>query len=105
MIPGPSGKGFVPDFTNRYFTEDINCGLCSYKGLADIAQVKTPKIDEIIMYCQKFMVKEYVVNGKLVGRDVGETTAPQKFGIHTIDDLKKLYYPASFSVGQAHSLR
>ena len=64
-----------------------------YKGLADIAQVETPKIDEIIMYCQKYMKKEYVVDGKLVGRDVGETTAPQRFGINTIDELKKLYYP------------
>lgn len=93
LIPAPSGKGFVPDFTNRYFTEDIPCGLCLYKGLADIAEVETPKIDEIIMYCQKYMEKEYVVNGKLVGKDVGETSSPQKFGIHTIDDLKKLYYP------------
>jgi opine dehydrogenase len=64
-----------------------------YKGLADIAEVDTPKIDSIIEYCQKYMGKEYVVNGKLVGKDVGETSAPQKFGIRTIDDLKKLYYP------------
>lgn len=45
------------------------------------------------MYCQKYMKKEYVVDGKLVGKDVGETTAPQRFGINTINDLKKLYYP------------
>lgn len=93
LIPAKSGKGFVPDFENRYFTEDIPCGLCLYKGLADIAEVDTPKIDEIIMYCQHHMKKEYVVNGKLVGKDVGETSAPQKFGINTISDLTKLYYP------------
>ena len=93
LIPAKEGKGFVPDFTNRYFTEDIPCGLCLYKGLADIAEVETPKIDSIIEYCQKYMGKEYVVNGKLVGKDVGETSAPQKFGIRTIDDLKRLYYP------------
>lgn len=93
LIPAPGGQGFVPDFTNRYFTEDIPCGLCLYKGLADIAQVETPKMDEIITYCQKYMKKEYVVDGKLMGKDVGETSAPQRFGIRTIDDLKKLYYP------------
>lgn len=93
LIPAASGKGFVPDFSNRYFTEDIPCGLCLYKGLADIAEVDTPKIDSIIYFCQKYMRKEYVVNGKLVGKDVGETSAPQKFGIRTIDDLKRLYYP------------
>merc|ERR1712032_610777 len=45
LVPagGPGdNKGYVPDFSNRYFTEDINLGLCGYKGLAEIAQVSTP---------------------------------------------------------------
>ena len=42
---------------------------------------------------QKYMKKEYVVDGRLIGKDVGETSAPQKFGIQTINDLQKLYYP------------
>merc|ERR1711939_913452 len=38
LIPGGQGEtGFVPNFSNRYFTEDIPLGLCLNKGLADIA--------------------------------------------------------------------
>lgn len=92
LIPAEDGKeGFVPDFTNRYFTEDINCGLCGYKGLADIAGVETPTIDSIIEWAQSHMGVEFMVDGKLVGKDVGITNAPQRFGIKTIEDLRKLY--------------
>jgi hypothetical protein len=88
------GGGFVPDFTNRYFTEDINLGLCGYKGLADICDVETPIITEIIAWAQSRMGKEFLVDGKLTGKDIGETNAPQRFGINTTEDLKQLY-PAS----------
>lgn len=90
---GGKGGGFVPNYKNRYFTEDIPLGLCLYKGLADIADVCTPKMDEIVEFCQSRMGKEYIVGGKLEGKDVGETSAPQRFGIRTVGDLKKLYYP------------
>jgi len=85
------GKGFVPDFTNRYFTEDIPNGLCVYKGLADIACVQTPTIDKILVFFQTHMQKEFVVNGKLEGKDVDTTSAPQRFGLTTISDLKMIY--------------
>jgi len=105
------GGGYVPDFTNRYFTEDINLGLCGYKGLSDIAGVETPVITGIIRWAQRHMGREFVVDddadpdaadsdqasdhegtgGRLSGRDVGITNAPQRFGIRTIDDLRKLY--------------
>lgn len=94
LIPGKDkdGKeGFVPDFTNRYFTEDINLGLCGYKGLADIAKVSTPVIDRIIEWAQSYMKVEFVVDGKLVGKDIGLTNAPQRFGIHTLEDLANMY--------------
>jgi hypothetical protein len=34
------------------------------------------------------MGKEYIVNGRLVGKDVRETSAPQRFGITTVEQLK-----------------
>eukprot|EP01135_Chromosphaera_perkinsii_P000650 Nk52_evm17s147 gene=Nk52_evmTU17s147 len=78
--------GFVPDFTNRYFTEDIPLGLCLYKGVADLVDVETPMMDKVITYMQGHMGKEYVKDGKLIGKDVGETTAPQRFGL-TVESL------------------
>jgi len=85
--------GYVPDFTNRYFTEDISLGLCGYKGLAEIVGVETPTFDLIISWAQGYMGKELLVEGgSLKGaKDLGETNAPQRFGIHTVEDLKQLY--------------
>jgi hypothetical protein len=88
MKQDEAGK-FVPDFANRYFTEDIPEGLAMYKGIADLAEVATPVIDEIFMFFQGFMGKEYIKDGKLCGKDVGETKSPQRFGIKTLADLLK----------------
>jgi len=83
------GGGWVPDFKNRYFTEDIPEGFCMYKGIADLAGVATPTIDHILGFFQKFMGKEYLKDGKLCGKDVGETKSPQRYGITNLNDLLK----------------
>eukprot|EP00928_Gymnodinium_smaydae_P029670 TRINITY_DN22281_c0_g1_i1.p1 TRINITY_DN22281_c0_g1~~TRINITY_DN22281_c0_g1_i1.p1 ORF type:complete len:419 (+),score=64.97 TRINITY_DN22281_c0_g1_i1:56-1258(+) len=85
------GKTFVPDFGNRYFTEDIPMGLCLYKGVADLLDVPTPTIDMIISWAQRFMGKEYIKNGRLAGSDVKDTIAPQSFGIDSLDSLMRIY--------------
>ena len=92
LVPAKDENGYVPDFTNRYFTEDINLGLVGYKGIADIVDVKTPTIDKIITWAQSYMGKEFIVGDKLTGKDLGITNAPQRFGITSIADLKKLYH-------------
>ncbi len=38
-------------------------------------------------WAQGHMGKEYILNGTLSGRDVTETNAPQRFGIHSIEQL------------------
>jgi hypothetical protein len=81
------GVGWIPDFENRYFTEDIPFGLCIYKGISDIVNVSTPMMDTVLTWAQTHMGKEYVVDGKLQGKHVGETTAPQRFGMTTVADL------------------
>jgi len=79
--------GWVPDFANRYFTEDIPEGTCMYKGVADLAGVETPVIDEIVCFFQQFMGKEYIKDGKLAGKDVNETKSPQAFGVTSLEQL------------------
>jgi hypothetical protein len=83
------GNGWVPDFANRYFTEDIPEGFCMYKGIADLAGVDTPTIDLILGFFQNLMGKEYLKDGKLAGKDVGETKSPQRYGINSLADLLK----------------
>jgi hypothetical protein len=75
------------DFTNRYFMEDIPEGLCVYKGYAELAGVPTPGIDAILMKFQSFMGKEYLVDGKLCGKDCMATKSPQAYGIKSLEEL------------------
>lgn len=79
-----SEKGYIPDISSRYFLEDFPHGLVLIKGIAAIAEVESPTIDMIISWGQKMLAKEYIVNGKLIGKDLHETSIPQNFGIHTL---------------------
>ncbi len=88
----PNGR-WVPDFKNRYFREDLPLGLVNFKGIALLVGVDTPFIDEIIVWAQRHLDMELLVkdaDGKyqLAGSDVNTyTSAPQCFGIHTVEDL------------------
>ncbi|XP_078351410.1 tauropine dehydrogenase-like isoform X2 [Oculina patagonica] len=78
---------YMPDFTYRYMTEDIPCGLVVIRGIAEIADVKTPNIDKVLTWCQKKMGKEYLVNSKLQGKDVASSRAPQRYGLNTLQSM------------------
>ena len=78
---------FLPDFTNRYFTEDIPGGSCMMKGINELCGLETPTIDKIVTFFQKFMGKEYIVNGALNGKNAAETKAPQNYGFTTLQML------------------
>lgn len=70
MIETP--QGYKVDPTVRYFTEDIPFGLLLIKAFAENVDVTTPTIDKVIYWAQKVMGKEYIVNGKLCGKDIDE---------------------------------
>lgn len=78
---------FLPDFTNRYFTEDIQGGSCMMKGINELCGLETPTIDKVVTFFQKFLGKEYIVNGALNGKNAAETMAPHNFGITTLQML------------------
>jgi len=78
---------FVPDFTSRYFTEDIQGGSCMMKGLNELCGLETPTIDKVVTFFQKFLGKEYIVNGALNGKNATETKAPQNYGFTTVQML------------------
>mmetsp|Transcript_28673 Transcript_28673/g.82035 ORF Transcript_28673/g.82035 Transcript_28673/m.82035 type:complete len:762 (-) Transcript_28673:104-2389(-) len=83
------GGGWVPDFGNRYFTEDIPESFAIYKGIAELAGYPTPMIDTCIFWAQAHMGKEYITgtpgNAKLNGKDAMSTKAPQAFGFDTLE--------------------
>ncbi|XP_064621830.1 octopine dehydrogenase-like [Lineus longissimus] len=79
--------GFVPDFTNRYLTEDVPMGVVVFKGLALAAGVPTPNHDKLIYWAQEKIGKEYLVNGQLTGKDVASTRCPQRYGFNTLSAI------------------
>lgn len=84
-----NGK-FMPDLKYRYIAEDAPTGLCFSKGLAELCEVPTPQIDKVLMWIQQCLGKEWLIDGKMCGKDVAGTRAPQGVGVKTMDEFIKM---------------
>lgn len=84
-------EGFIPDLDSRYFTEDLEFGLCIIKAFAELCHVNTPVVDEVIYWAQNLFNKEFVVDGRLCGNDVKNLMIPQNMGITTKTGLINYY--------------
>lgn len=73
--------GVVPNPAHRVVQDDIPHGLCVLKDIAEQLGQRTPWIDLLLEWHQDLMGKQYIVGGKLSGRDIGETTALTVLGI------------------------
>lgn len=82
---------FAIDYATRYLAEDVPYGLAVTRGLAELAGVSTPIIDEVIFWAQTCLGRCYLVNGRLSGPDLVETRAPQAYGIHSLAALAQIY--------------
>ena len=80
---------YLPNFRYRYFTEDIPMGLVVTRGIAELVGVATPHMDDVIEWCQEMIGKEYLVDGKLTGKDLGSTRCPQRYGYTDLDSFMK----------------
>jgi len=81
-------NGFLPDVEHRFFQEDVPFGLVILRDIADLVGVKTPFIDEILLWCQGLMGKQYLTpEGKLKGKDMKETGAPSVWGVKGVQEL------------------
>ncbi|MGK3734020.1 MAG: hypothetical protein ACI8RD_006179 [Bacillariaceae sp.] len=84
------GKKYMPNFNYRYFSEDVPMGLVVTRGIAELAGVPTPNMDDVILWCQEKMGKEYLTHGTLTGKDLSTTRAPQTFGFTDLDTFLKV---------------
>jgi predicted dinucleotide-binding enzyme len=82
---------YVPDFAYRYLAEDVPYGLVVTRAIAELAEVRTPTIDKVISWAQSVMNREWLVGGRLRGRDVTQLPIPQNHGIRGLDDLIAWY--------------
>merc|ERR1712232_1412872 len=78
---------FMPDLKYRYLAEDVPTGLCFAKGLAEIIGCDTPTIDKVLVWAQGCIGLEIIVDGKMVGKDIAKTRAPQGAGITTLENF------------------
>ena len=62
--------GVIPDFADRYFTEDIPYGLVLIRYIASLLDVATPHIDQIITWAQSFMQLDLMNGNQLNGGDI-----------------------------------
>ncbi|EJK61201.1 hypothetical protein THAOC_18353, partial [Thalassiosira oceanica] len=88
-----------PNPRTRFFTDDVQHGLCVYLGLAELLgfdlERDMPRTLYVVRRLQGWMGKEYVIPASKKGavptsrrpvsdaRDVAETSAPQAFGVRT----------------------
>lgn len=91
-----------PNTKTRFFTDDTQHGLCIYLGLAEILGFDLERDMKTTLYVvrrlQTWMGKEFVLpeskaknnHGSIVSsaKDLAETSAPQAFGIHTVQQLR-----------------
>lgn len=86
MLKTGDGK-YVPNFNHRFLTEDIPFGLVAIRSIAEIAGVQTPYMDEVLLWSQQKLGKEYLVGPRLTGKDLAETRCAQRYGFTTMDDI------------------
>lgn len=83
--------GYRPDFSSRFFTEDIPFGVCIIKALSQLVNIDTPVIDTILdWYADQTGFRYFEKNGDY-GKDIGQTAIPQLFGIKSAEDLAAFY--------------
>lgn len=79
--------GLVPDFQARYLSEDVPNALLATRGIAELADVPTPKMDDVITWAQERLGKQYLLDGKLLGQDLKDTRSPQRYGFHSLESM------------------
>jgi hypothetical protein len=90
MIEVGPGR-YRPNFQYRYMSEDVPYGLVATRALAQLAEVNTPMIDEVLRWGQSALEKVYLVGNELTGADAAALPLPQNHGISTLPGLIDWY--------------
>lgn len=78
---------FIPDFQARYLSEDVPFDLVVTRGIAELAGVATPGMDDVLSWAQDRLEMEYLAAGKLQGSDLHSTRSPQRYGFTSLDEF------------------
>jgi len=72
--------GIVPIIHHKFFESDVRLGLVPFCDMARMLGVETPLMDAILLWNQKLIGKEFVVDGKFTGKDMAEAICPSRMG-------------------------
>lgn len=79
--------GVAPNPRHRVVQDDIPHGLCVLKDIAERLSHDTPWIDRMIVWHQELMDKEYLVDGRLCGRDAEECSSLSALGCTSLSNV------------------
>uniref|UniRef100_K3W9S0 Opine dehydrogenase domain-containing protein n=1 Tax=Globisporangium ultimum (strain ATCC 200006 / CBS 805.95 / DAOM BR144) TaxID=431595 RepID=K3W9S0_GLOUD len=87
---------YHPAVNSRLFWEDIPYGLCILKNMAEmLGNFPTPRIDFMIRWHQQYMGVTFLnADGQLNAQELWRTGAPNKYGIHSLEDLVATSLPS-----------
>lgn len=72
----------IPTLSHKFFHTDLPFGLCTFKDIANMLHYPTPVIDEIILWNQKLIGKEYLTDsGRIDGKNANECILPSRMGL------------------------
>ncbi|GMI23962.1 hypothetical protein TrCOL_g13203 [Triparma columacea] len=83
----------VPTLAHKFFETDLPFGIITFKDIATMVGVPTPMMDELVMWNQRLIGKEYVTKGedgvvRIEGKDKRECVCPTSMGIKVEDLIK-----------------
>lgn len=82
-------NGYVVDYSSRYFKEDFEYGLVLIKAIAQICQIETPTVDQILDWYGETVGCPVLKDSTLINKE--EWLIPQNYGITTVDQLESFY--------------
>ena len=82
---------FAPGFRHRFLADDVPNRLAVVKAIAEIIDTPTATIAEVIDWTQQRLGQEYLVAGRLRGRDVPGLRIPQNPGIVSLAEIVQFY--------------
>ena len=85
-VLGPPGD-CRPDLTSRFFREDIAYGLLPIRAVAQLAEVETPAIDELLRWAQDLLGERFLLGPRLALEGLMHLPLPQSLGMTRLDDL------------------
>lgn len=80
-------NGYIPDFENRYYTEDFLYGILLIKLVAQQLAVLTPEIDRVLYWGQSVLKKKLIDNDLIIMND--DTADISCLNMEIINELLK----------------